>query len=339
MQIKKILYVGEDTGNSLCRLNAMKRLGFNVDAVTPRNLLPKISVVEKLLWKTGGWMLTPIVNYKLKAFLAKQSTYDLIWVNAGDYLYPSSIRLLKKHAHKIVNYTTDDPYGGRDGIRHDGYLKCIPLYDLIAVTRMPNVEEAYQLGAKKVVFHYMTADEVEHRPRNLTDGDREQYRFEVLFLGTWFPERGPFMKTLIDKGVPLTIIGPRWDKAPEWEALKSSVRGTGLYGDAYAKAIQNSRICLGLLSKGNRDEHTTRSMEIPALGSVLCAERTSEHEALYIENEEAVFWSSAEECAEKCLELLHQPDVLKSIALNGHKKVKENKSYNEDMIKSVISGI
>ena len=88
------------------------------------------------------------------------------------------------------------------------------------------------------------------------------------------------------------------------QQLKPYFKGQTLKGKDYISAIQGSKICLGLLSKGNRDLHTTRTFEIPFIGSLLCAERTSEHLELFDENLEAVFWNSAEECAEKCKELL-----------------------------------
>ena len=70
-------------------------------------------------------------------------------------------------------------------------------------------------------------------------------------------------------------------------------RGSGpaIYGDDYLKAIQLAKVSLGLLSKGNRDLHTTRTFEIPYCGGLLCAERTSEHLQLYQEDVEAVYWS------------------------------------------------
>jgi hypothetical protein len=126
----------------------------------------------------------------------------------------------------------------------------------------------------------------------------------VVFVGTWMPERGGFVAELVRRGLPLAIYGDFWPKAAEWTELKAVWRGPAVYGDDYAKAIQCSKIALGLLSKGNRDHHTTRTAEIPALGGLLCAERTDEHTQLFVEGKEAIFWRDAVECVQVCEEML-----------------------------------
>jgi spore maturation protein CgeB len=77
-----------------------------------------------------------------------------------------------------------------------------------------------------------------------------------------------------------------------------------LPGDDYAKVIQCAKVNLGSLSNGNRGLHTTRSLDIPALGGLLCAERTTEHREMYVEGKEALFWSSAQECAKVCCNIV-----------------------------------
>jgi hypothetical protein len=102
-------------------------------------------------------------------------------------------------------------------------------------------------------------------------------------------------------------------------------------------AIKGSKICLGLLSRQNRDLHTTRSMEIPYAGGLLCAERTREHLFLYEEDKEAIFWSDAHECATKCIELLKDEDKRERIRLAGMVRVRINKVGNEDICRQILN--
>jgi spore maturation protein CgeB len=122
------------------------------------------------------------------------------------------------------------------------------------------------------------------------------------------------MAELVRPGLPLSIWGDRWQKAPEWPALAPHWRGPGQDDpEIYARIIQSAKISLGLLSKGNRDRHTTRSFEIPAIGGLLCAERTDEHCQSYKEGVEAVFWDDAEECIEQCRRLLKDDALVAAI--------------------------
>jgi spore maturation protein CgeB len=206
---------------------------------------------------------------------------------------------------------------------------------LLAVVRSVNVSEAYSLGAKKVLQVFMAVDELDG-PREITDRDRRRFPHEVLFIGTWMPERGPFLRELMRAGVPLAIYGNDWQKAPEWPALQTLWHGPAIYGDDYLKAIQLAKVSLGLLSKGNRDLHTTRTFEIPYCGGVLCAERTSEHLQLYGEDVEAVYWSDVKECTEKCKKLLNNNKMRADIAEKGRIRCLRNGIFNEPNLKKML---
>lgn len=332
----KIAYIGAAHGTSLHRAKALMRLGHDVAQIDPRSWLPESKWASRWLHHAGGLGVGMLVQNRLIRTV-QHARPQLIWVDQGEFLGPRIIRNLKKLRVSIVNYAVDNPYGGRDGMRFRQYLRSVPEYDLLVVVREENVHEAKNLGARNVMRVFFSADEVAHASRKLTEEQSDKFSSDVAFIGTWMPERGPFLLELVERGVPLCIWGNRWQKAPEWRLLKACWKGPGLHEDRdYAAAILASRVCLGLLSKGNHDKHTTRSLEIPSLGGLLCAERTSEHLTLYEEDREAVFWSSAEECAEKCLALLKDEPRRRAIAEAGHLRALKNECFNEKVLATIL---
>ncbi len=239
----------------------------------------------------------------------------------------------------IVLYNNDDPTGSRDGARFNTLLKAIPYYDLCVVRRQINIEEYKKLDAKRVLFTLLSYDEEIHEPFAALEEIPESLRSEVAFIGTWMrhEQRDEFLIELIDKGIPVSIWGDRWQKSPHFLKLKPFYKGTALRGRDYVAGIQGSKICIGLLSKGNRDLHTRRSVEISYCGGLFCAERTSEHQEMYKEGVEAVFWSDANECASICKKLLENDEYRQRIKTAGMKRVREMKVGNEDMCNRVLS--
>jgi spore maturation protein CgeB len=333
-----ILYLGSMGGTCLDRANALRRIGHRVDHLDLRQYLPRTAWVDRLTWTLGGNFFSPLIARRLATRL-RSCFYDLCYVDVGEWVTPSVIALLRRHAPKIINYNIDDPLGQRDGAHSRVYRQSLRYYDLCVVMRPQNVEEATRLGAARVICLPRAADEISHAPRQLTARDREYWGSAVLFIGTWFPERGPFLLELAKKGVPLTIRGSHWTKSPEWSKLRAFWKGGALQGEDYAKAIQCAKVNLGLLSKGNRDLHTTRSLEIPALGSLLCAERTSEHVAMYTEGSEALFWSDAKECVEACKYALANDKARVSIAAAGRSRLIANGHYNENLMRRVVGAV
>ena len=336
MAALSILYLGPRSGTCLDRAHAIRRCGHSVEHWDLRDLLPKTPWVDRITWHLGGdWLVPGLLPKLAKRLEGKQ--FDICYVVGGEYVTPSAIAMLRRHAKKVISYSNDDPLGPRDGPRFRAYRQSLRLYDLNAVVRAENVTEGQALGARNMMRVHHCADELSHASRHLSEHDHMVWDCDVLFLGTWFPERGPFLKALIALGVPLTIQGPNWHKAREWPVLKSYWRGGQIVGDDYARAIQCAKVNLGLLSHANRDLHTTRSLEIPALGALLCAQRTTEHQDMYQEGREALFWSDAQECADMCRYALANDLRRAEIAMAGHQRVMRNGHYNEMVTTSILA--
>jgi spore maturation protein CgeB len=332
---RSILYLGPLSGTSLHRRDAFVRLGCRVCTIEPRALLPRSSWIDRVEWHLSPALLGSFVQRRLAEQLEGQR-YDLAFIDNGSLVTAATVRMLRRCCTHVVNFNHDDPFGARDRVRFAAYRGAVPEYDLLVVVRGVNVEEAKRCGARQVLLHPMVSDEVAHAPRPLTAELRARWQSEVAFIGSWMPERGPFLQELVNRGVPLAIYGPGWSKAPEWAELRKQHRADYLEGDDYAYAVQCAKISLGLLSKGNRDQHTTRSMEIPALGGLLCAERTDDHRSFYQEGVEGVFWSDANECAQACGELLADPARREAIAASGHRRSVHNGYTSERLLRRLL---
>jgi spore maturation protein CgeB len=333
----KVLYLGPNSGTSKHRANAIRRIGHNVRIVDPELFVPTGRLLSKLHWETGGVLCESDV---LRGLLNEidGETFDVTWVDGGRYVGPMVVQELKKRYGPIVNYNVDDPYGHRDRFSWSSYRRAVRYYDLVVVVRECNVPEAKKYGADKVLRVYRSADEVAHVPVSMTESEVNEWKTDVLFIGTGFPERGQFMAELLAAGVPLTIFGNGWHRLKEWPRIKDAWKRPGTTDDPdYVRAIQSARICLGLLSKENRDLHTTRTMEIPSIGSLFVAERTAEHRYLYDEGSEAFFWSNATECAALCNSLLVAEDNRQNVAYNGHKRFIRNGHVNEQLARQLFA--
>lgn len=336
--VVRILYLGTSEGTSGQRIATLKRMGHAVTVIDPHAGVPSNKIFGYLEWQLWPELLSALAQRYVQRRIRDQQ-FDLVFVDGGSLVSAQLLVKLKRICAWSVLFNHDDPFGPRDRTRFKVLRSAAAAYDLFIVVRKPNVAEAWLAGAKNVMLTVRTADTISHALRRLDEDEKQHWRSEVSFLGTWMADRGKFLAELIDAGVPLAIYGNSWNRAPEWSKIRPFWKGPNLEGDDYAKAIQCSKICIGLLSVENRDLHTTRSLEIPRLGSLFCAQRTSEHEALYVDGVEAVFWSSAEECAARCRSLLADENLRSQIARQGHERALRDRHSNDQLFLNIWSAL
>jgi hypothetical protein len=338
-----ILYLGTDSLGSTARhrADAIRRIGHSVEHQNPQeacSLELSHPILSRIHYRTGYRLLSGRVTSWVKKILSDNEGYDLVWIDGGELFGPDAIKLIKKKIPCCILFNVDDPMGPRDGARFAQTRKAIPDYTLCVTPRKVTEIEIRERGCPQVLRVYFSYDELAHAPFEDPAQIPDQFKSDVAFIGTWMRHEGrdKFLLQLIKAGIPVAIWGARWQKSRHWNRLRDHWRGSELIGRDYVSAIQGAKICLGMLSKGNRDLHTQRSLEIPYAGGLLCAERTSEHLELYREGVEAAFWSSPEECIARCKELLSDDSLRESIRLAGIKRVRELKVGNEDICRQVL---
>jgi len=254
---------------------------------------------------------------------------DIILIMKGNYIFPWLLRFIKKSNPqiKLVSWSGDNMFEKHN--RSIYYTLGLKYYDKVFTTKSCNCDpsELKTLGAKKVIFHNQSYSKIFHKPCSNCDEISEKH--DVLFIGYAEQDRFQYMNYLAKNGINIHIYGGGWDRG-EYKFAHPNliIHNKILVGEDYANALSCSKISLCFLRKANRDLQTSRSIEIPACGGFMVAERTNEHLFLYSENEEAVFFETKNELLNKVRYYLKHEHKRKSISKSGLRRTqKEDYSY------------
>jgi spore maturation protein CgeB len=96
---------------------------------------------------------------------------------------------------------------------------------------------------------------------------------------------------------------------------------------------------LCFLRKENRDTSTARSVEIPACGAFMLAERTNSHEALFTEDVEAVYFGSDEELETKVKYYSANLEARTRIATGGLERFRRSGYSDIEILDGLLASI
>ena len=57
-------------------------------------------------------------------------------------------------------------------------------------------------------------DEKIHQKRKISLLEKKKFQNDVVFIGTWSPKKGSFIKSIIHLGLNIKIYGNRWGNDP-----------------------------------------------------------------------------------------------------------------------------
>ncbi len=337
-----VLYVGPlyKGGTCLQRMKALQDLGHIIYPIDTR----PVSVEEKekkLIFRVARNFFGPqdfAGANKNIVELIKHKKIDIVWIDKGLTIKKDTLEFIRSTQPRaiIAGYSPDD-MNGRHNQSKD-FLEGLPLYHVYFTTKSYGVKELEELGCPEVVFTGKAFDTHTHRPMPVTGEDRLKYGGEVGFIGTYEKERADTILYLAGKGINIRVWGNGWEKC---RGLQQNLRieGIPLYGDDYAKALCSFDINLAFLRKINRDRQTARSIEIPATGSFMLAERSDEHLELFEEGKEAEFFGTDDECLSKINYYLENAEKRKSIAQAGYSRCVNSKYSYHDRLKLLLDHI
>jgi spore maturation protein CgeB len=332
-----VLYVGPDYhgSNGTCWRDAWSELGMTVHTVDAERLLPWPQTVRERVW-AKVYRRPPArdvdrLNNDIVAALAEFRP-DLTYFIQGRYVRAETAAVARQYG-QVVLYCNDDMSSPANRTSTTGEL--IKAVDCITTTKSFNVDEFARAGARRVVYLPNAFDPRIHFPAKLAPEDRTRFGGDIVFIGTFRPERADFLGRVADAvgETAMSVWGGGWHKMSRpsfwprrqsWARLRRSIRGRELWGQDMGKALQANKIALGLLYRANRDLHTSRSFEIPACGGFMLAERTVEHQEYFAEDREAVYFDTLDELVDKIRYYLHHDAARTRIAAAGYRRCVES---------------
>jgi spore maturation protein CgeB len=334
---RTILYVGDlrEWGTCFNRMKSLEELGY---AVIPFGYESYV---------TSGWRILQSFAYRtawgpritrLNADLVRcagQVKCDWVWIDKGLWIKYGTIEEIRRITGALCIHYTGDPLMTFHRTRH--FVASVPHYDVILTTKQYEMDLYRKAGARLLLFSPKGYNPSIHRPVEVPDSERGKFQAEITFVG--HPE--PYYERMVlrarEASDNVAVWGSGWPKrCRKNPQLSSVVRGDAVHGDDYAKAICSAGIALGLLGKMVPETSTARSIEIPACGTFMLAERTDEHLGLFEEDKEAVFFASPEELVEKARFYLAHPEIRRKIAAAGRERcLKDGYSYRDRIARAI----
>lgn len=357
--MKRILFLGELARGqtSLMRSRAFERLGHSVRGVDTGRLWRAATWLSRLAQRSIG--VGPIISELNHAVLKAAHDFhpDLIWAEKQEHLSCETIEALKKNS--MLVHFTPDPYFSVTWKRTRLMDKAIRSFDALVYCKCYERREYEAAGPRAIYMPLGYCDEV-HRPIPSGEG---RWSCSVGFLGGWEPRREHLLHAIASRNIAVKIWGAYWEflRDGRWNLrrhlilrqlagnecfrihrdpfLAAAFQGGEVYAEDYARALTGSRIGIGFLRTVCPDQHTTRTFEIPACGSMLLADRSNEHEDFFEEGKEADYFSSTDELVDKAEFYSRNEAARERIAWAGRRRCEASKYAYIHRLSAVLEAL
>ena len=204
----------------------------------------------------------------------------------------------------VANFLVDDPW---NPVHHaPWFMRALPHYSHVFTPRHANEPELRSLRGPEVSWlPFAHAPEDHHPPREVTEDDHRRWGHRAAFIGGADADRVAAVRALLRAGVPVSLWGGYWKEHPD---LAPHAQGHA-DEEQCRRIVASAGVNLCLVRRANRDGHSMRSYELPAIGGCLAVEDTEDHRALFgVDGGAAVYFSGLEDLPAVCQRLLALPE-------------------------------
>lgn len=336
----RILYIGQlwEGSTTRERMHTLVALGHEI---IPFDTTPWTSGGNRILRSLAHrYNVGPTVvglNRALYAWSASAGIADVVWVDKGVWITLDTLLALREKTRGLLLHYTPDAHFFAN--QSQQFHAAIPEYDIVVTTKSFEVKHYQHQRAQNILLILQGYD-----PRfelyKMSSENRQKWSTNIAFIGHCQPHYAQILRAVAPLEGEIGIWGARWLRYARfhWWA-RAHVKGNGAWGDDYLHALAHTEIALGLLGKHIPETTTTRTFEIPAIGTFMLAERNEDHLSLFQEGVEAEFFDSTEELRDKARFYLRNAQTRKSIAAAGRRRALRSGYSSLHQLRRVLDAI
>jgi spore maturation protein CgeB len=250
---------------------------------------------------------------------------DIVLVTGGHRISDKALRILNAYHICIVLWTIDPP------INFQPIINSAPFYNYIFCQGSEAVELLRSANIFGADWLPMGCDPKYHRPVELSSKEQAEYGHDIVFVGSYYPNRAELFKTLAD--FDFGVWGPGWDKLEKGSRLRSHIRAAHTSPAEWAKIYSAGKIILAIhyQDPNNRVpvyQASPRIFEAMACGGFAISDHQRDVFALFRDGEHLVSYNEHEDLVSKIKFYLSHPAERRKIAEQGRQEVFRNHQYS-----------
>jgi len=264
-----------------------------------------------------------LINSRFKD-LARRAKPEISIVTGGHRIRPSSIISLKTMGTGTVLWTIDPPR------IFQPIIEVAPFYDHIFCQGTEAVELLDAAGINGAQWLPMACDPEFHHPVSCSEDEKRRYGSDVVFVGSYYPERAALFERLTH--FDLAVWGPGWEALSPNSPLRAHLRGRHTRPQEWLRIYSSSQI---VLSTHYHDpqirfpvyQASPRVFEILACGAFQLCDNQRDVFALFQEGRDLARFTDGDDLVKKVSYYLNHPEERQRIAQTGRETVLAAHTY------------
>lgn len=321
----KVLLVGYHNPNFVnsvvYREQAVRSLGHDLISFDDRSFLIPGRIRSKI-GPLHQWDLQRLNSRLID--LVKQKRPDICFIVGGHRILPATVVEIKKMRVPVALWTTDAP------VDFKNILEAAPFYDHLfcAGSEASDIFQAH--GFKNVTWVPFACDPHYHKPVSVSEREQEQYGHDLVFIGSYYPNRGRVLEAVAD--LDLGVWGPYWQKLPQDSPLKKRALNIKMNFDQWVKIYNASKVVLAIHYQDPQTpchQASPKLFEAMACGSFVLCDRQKDAVNLFKDQHHLVFFDDEKDLRTKAGYYLSHEQERKRIAHHGYQEVVAQHTYQD----------